>query len=63
MSVNFGKGRHIGILAGILGVAVVLILFGTRWLRNNGFNLIGEVAFAFLVIILAIVAYDQLLVR
>ena len=64
MSVNFGKRRNVGILLGIVVATVVLTFFGTQWLRTNqGWNFIGEVAYTFLVLVLALVAYDKLLVR
>jgi len=64
MSVNFGKRRNIGILVGIVVATIVLTLFGTQWLRTNqGWNLIGEVAYTFLILVLALAAYDKLLVR
>lgn len=63
MSVDFRNRRNVGIFAGILVVTIVLVVLGTGWLRNNGFNLVGEVAFIFLVLVLAIYTYDRILVR
>lgn len=63
MSVNFSKRSNIGIVLGILVAAVVLVVAGTGWLRNNGFYFVGELAYSFLILILALVAYDKLLVR
>jgi uncharacterized membrane protein YdjX (TVP38/TMEM64 family) len=64
MSVNFGKRRNVGILLGIIVSTVVLVFVGTQFLRNSmGWNLIGELAYAFLILVLALFAYDKLLVR
>jgi hypothetical protein len=64
MSVNFGKRRNVGILLGILVATIVLVFVGTQFLRNSmGWNLIGELAYAFLILVLALFAYDKLLVR
>ena len=64
MSVSFDNRRNIGILVGIVAGTIVLAFFGTQWLRDSlGWNLIGELAYTFLVLVLALVAYDRLLVR
>ncbi|MCU4802481.1 hypothetical protein OB920_19130 [Halobacteria archaeon HArc-gm2] len=64
MSVNFDKRRNVGILAGLILATAVLVFVGTQFLRNSlGWNLIGELAYAFLIIVLALFAYDKLLVR
>jgi len=64
MSVNFGKRRNVGILLGIVVATIVLVFFGTQYLRTEmGWNLVGELAYAFLILVLALFAYDKLLVR
>jgi hypothetical protein len=64
MSVNFSKRRNVGILVAILVATVVLVFVGTQYLRNSlEWNLVGEVAYAFLILVLALFAYDKLLVR
>ncbi|MFB6140636.1 MAG: hypothetical protein ABEJ26_09410 [Halosimplex sp.] len=64
MSVNFDKRRNVGVLLAIVVATAVLVFVGTRFLRNSmGWNLIGEVAYSLLILVLALFTYDRLLVR
>ena len=64
MSVDFSKGRNVGIAAGLVAATIVLTFFGTQYLRNtHDWNLVGELAYSFLILVLALLAYDRLLVR
>ena len=64
MSVDFSRGRNIGIAAGLVVAIIVLVFFGTQYLRNtHDWNLVGELAYSFLILVLALLAYDRLLVR
>jgi hypothetical protein len=64
MSVDFSNGRNVGIALGLVVAVIVLTFFGTQYLRNtHDWNLVGELAYAFLILVLALLAYDKLLVR
>lgn len=63
MSATIDKQRYFSVFAGIIVATAVLIYGGTMWLRSHGFNFIGEVAYALLILILAVLVVDKLLVR
>ncbi|MEF8852219.1 MAG: hypothetical protein V5A44_06780 [Haloarculaceae archaeon] len=64
MSVDFSKRRNVGIALGLVVATIVLVYFGTGYLRTtHGWNLVGEMAYAFLILVLALLVYDNLLVR
>jgi hypothetical protein len=64
MSVDLSKQRNVGIALGLVVATVVLVYFGTGYLRNtHNWNLVGEMAYAFLILVLALLAYDRFLVR
>ncbi|WP_227356427.1 hypothetical protein [Haladaptatus salinisoli] len=63
MSVNLNERRNAGILLALIVATVVVTAAGIAWLRGQQEPLIVEVAYAASILIVALVAYDKLLVR
>lgn len=63
MSTNLRRRRNVGILAALVVATVILLMSGVLWLRGQGQPLIVEVAYGTLVLVAALILYDQLLVR
>jgi hypothetical protein len=63
VSVNLRNRRNVVLLVALVVATIVAILGGTAWLRGQGQNLVVEVGYASLVIILALVIYDSVLVQ
>lgn len=65
MSVNLEEKRNLGVLAALILATVVAIAGGIVALKSQNVipvTLIEEVAWTMLVLVLALVAYDKLLV-
>lgn len=63
MSVSLNERRNAGILLALIVATVVVTAAGIAWLRGQQEPLIVEVAYAASILIVALVAYDKLLVR
>lgn len=63
MSVNLRSRRNVVLLVALVVGTLVAIVAGTAWLRGMGQNLVVEVGYASLVLLLALYLYDRELVR
>lgn len=63
MSVNLSDQRNVALLTILVVATIVVAGTGIMWLRGAGYALIEEISYLLLVIIVALFAYDRLLVQ
>lgn len=62
MSVNLDNQRNIGVLAALILGTLGVLFAGFTWLQAQGTTLIEDIAYALLVLVIALYLYDRLLV-
>ncbi|WP_416841748.1 hypothetical protein [Haloferax sp. DFSO52] len=62
MSIELNNQRNVGILVALIVGTIAAIAIGINVLQGFGTNLLEEVGYAIVVLVIALVLYDKLLV-